>query len=217
MDFLVRLLRQVKGASAAAEPRQAPPSVEPQPFCKTSPAWQQLVHRWSPQDALSVLDLGCTSSSNFRFFLDRGCHLQHLDLLHELSLDSGDAGQPLTPATILADNLSLPMGSLDAILLWDVLDYVPREFIRPLVDQLSLSLRPGGALLALFHSREAGVNPVSYQFHIQDHETIEWRPRPARPILHFFHVRHIENLFSTFHSIRFFLGHEGTREVLMVR
>lgn len=186
----------------------------PAAWVKSSRAWQQMNAHWAEGEAISVLDLGPTSSANVQFFCGIGGRYRHEDLLLELQ---GAEGAARDPQTYLAENLLLPEASLDAVLLWDRLDYLPQELIQPLAQRLTSALRPGGTLLALFHGHESGPEPVFYQYDIRDREMLEWRPRAPRPLQQVFQVRHVENLFPSFQSIHFFLGHDGMREAMMVR
>lgn len=221
MDFLDRVRNLMKGSRPESElVASALQATAPQPrsaqasLLKPSRAWQKMNSYWAEGEAISVLDLGCTSGANVNFFLNAGGRFRHEDLLRELEKEGG---QPVNAVQYLSENLLLPAASLDAVLLWDVLDYVPQEMIQPLADRLSTALRPGGTLLALFHAREGGPEPVFHQYHIKDRDVLEWRSCGPRPLQQFFQVRHVEKLFSAFQSVHFFLGHDGMREVLMVR
>lgn len=220
MDLLGQLRKFVKGRSEPGSKPVTPPEEgkplrsTPAALVKPSRAWQQMNSAWTGEEPVSVLDLGCTSNANVQFFCDLGGRFQHEDLLREWP---GAEGAPRDVPQYLAENLLLPEASLDAVLLWDCLDYIPQELIQPLAARLSQALRPGGTLLALFHGHECGPEPVLYQRHIRDRAMLEWRPCPARPLQQIFQVRHVENLFSSFQSIHFFLGHDGMRESVMVR
>ena len=221
MDLLGQLRKIVKGQSPPGREAVASPPEEGKPqrsapaaLVKSSRAWQQMNAGWAEGEPVSVLDLGCTSNATLQFFCDLGGRFQHEDLLRELQ---GPEGAPREAQQYLAENLLLPEASLDAVLLWDRLDYIPQDWIQPLAARLTQALRPGGTLLALFHGHESGPEPVFYQHHIRDRERLEWRPCPPRPLQQIFQVRHVENLFSSFQSIHFFLGHDGMRESVMIR
>ena len=53
----------------------------------------------------------------------------------------------------LASNLNHPKDSFDAVLLWDVLDYLDRDTVTRLMDAPFQLVRDGGAILAIFHTR----------------------------------------------------------------
>src|SRR5260370_31799247 len=56
----------------------------------------------------------------------------------------------------LADNLQYPPASFDAVLLWDLLDYLEPALVKQVVANLTELLRPGGVILAMFHSKKPG-------------------------------------------------------------
>lgn len=221
VDLLGQLRKIVKGRSpSGGQPVALQPETVTAPrtassaWVKPSRAWQRMNDYWTEGESVSVLDLGSTSNANIQYFCKIGGRFQQEDLLHELP---GPDGAPGDGQEYLVKNLLLPAASLDAVLLWDRLDYVPQDLIVPLAERLTGALRPGGTLLALFHGHESGPEPVFHQYHIRDRELLEWRPFPPRPIQQVFQVRHVEKLFASFQSIHFFLGHDGMREVLMVR
>jgi hypothetical protein len=97
-------------------------------------------------------------------------------------------------------------------------------------------LKPGGFLLAFFHTREAGPDAPCYRYHIVGSDSLEVQHIESRKdvrrgptgALHtsivksfrlqrVFNNRHIENLFRDFASIKFFLTRDNIREVLVVR
>jgi len=46
-----------------------------------------------------------------------------------------------------------PAASFDALLLWDVLDYLEPSLAKLMIGQLTDLLRPGGVVFAMFHSK----------------------------------------------------------------
>jgi hypothetical protein len=93
-------------------------------------------------------------------------------------------------------------------------------------------LKPGGSLLAFFHTQEAGPDAPCYRYHIVGMDTLEMQlidprgdtkkgaPRAAANsfrLQRVFNNRNIENLFRDFASIKFFLARDNVREVLVVR
>jgi hypothetical protein len=94
-------------------------------------------------------------------------------------------------------------------------------------------MKPGGALLAFFHTQEAGPDAPCYRYHIVGGgDTLEMqhidgrgdakKGSPRATVSKFrlqrvFNNRNIENLFRDFGSIKFFLARDNVREVLVVR
>jgi hypothetical protein len=91
-------------------------------------------------------------------------------------------------------------------------------------------LKPGGLLLAFFHTRDAGPDSPCHRFHIVGGDTLEMQKIELRrqsshssgktdgvQLQRVFNNRHIETLFRDFASIKFFLARDNIREVLVVR
>ena len=131
----------------------------------------------------------------------------------------------------LADNLVYPAAHFDVVLCWNLPDYLPESLVKPVVGRLWSVLKPGGMLLAYFHTRDAGPDSPCHRFHIVGADVLEMQKielrRDARPgskansdsfqLQRVFNNRHIENLFRDFASIKFFLARDNIREVLVVR
>jgi SAM-dependent methyltransferase len=192
-------------------------------------------------EPLCILDLGSTSASNIRYLIERGHRIYSEDLL-EASTDPAlaikdEQGNPtLDSKRFLADNLVFPNAHFDLVLCWNLADYLDESLVKPVVARLWSTLKPGGMLLAFFHTREAGPDAPCYRYHILDKDTLEMQHIEARRdvrkgptgLVHtaieksfrlqrVFNNRHIENLFRDFGSIKFFLTRDNIREVLVIR
>ena len=136
----------------------------------------------------------------------------------------------------LADNLVYPAAHFDVVLCWNLPDYLDESLVRPVMGRLWSVLKPGGMLLAFFHTKDAGPDSPCYRFHIVGKDTLEMQrivlKREARRgptgavhtaitegfrLQRVFNNRHIETLFRDFASIKFFLARDNVREVLVVR
>ncbi len=176
----------------------------------------------SGADKMSLLDLGPTSPANISFITNLGLRVYNEDVLRA-SQDCGymakqeDGSMQLDPGKFFSDNLGYPANHFDAILCWDVADYLPENLVKPLVERLQVMLKPKGNLLAFFHSKDAGPEAPHCRYHIVQPDTLEFEPGPVFRLQRIFNNRHIENLFKDFVSRKFFLGRDNIREVLMVR
>jgi hypothetical protein len=122
------------------------------------------------------------------------------------------------------------------VLCWNLSDYLDESLVKPVVGRLWSVLKPGGMLLAFFHTRDAGPDSPCHRFHIVGTDTLEMQKielrREARrgptgavhtaisdgfQLQRVFNNRHIETLFRDFASIKFFLARDNVREVLVVR
>jgi SAM-dependent methyltransferase len=118
----------------------------------------------------------------------------------------------------------------DAVLCWDVPDYLNEAVVKPVIERVHRIMRPGGVILAFFHTRDAGPDAPFYRYHIAAPDMLNlqpvWKPnsdgrKGARPpmfrLQRVFNNRHVENLFHDYASLKFFLARDNVREVLVVR
>ncbi len=171
---------------------------------------------------LCVLDLGPTSPANISFLTELGVRVYNEDILREAQdpnyqTKQEDGSLLPDPVKFFAENMNYPAEQFDAVLFWDVADYLPEPLVKPLVEKLQTMLKPKGNLLAFFHTKDAGPESLNSRHHIVQNDTLELEPRPGFPLQRIFNNRHIENLFKDFASRKFFLGRDNIREVLMVR
>ena len=171
---------------------------------------------------LSVLDLGPTTPANIAFITELGARVYNQDILHESQnpeylVKQEDGSVQIDPAKFFSENLNYAAGHFDAILCWDVADYLPEPLVKPLVERLTDVLKPKGNLLAFFHMKDAGSESLYSRHHIVQQDTLELEPVEGFRLQRIFNNRHIENLFKDFASRKFFLGRDNIREVLMVR
>ena len=174
----------------------------------------------SGEQKLCVLDLGPTSPTNITLLTELGVRVFNEDVLSE-SQDSsyaivrGDGFTRIDPDRFFAENMDYPAGQFDAILFWDIADYLPETLVKPLVERLQAMLKPKGYLLAFFHTKDAGAESLYSRHHIVQKDTLELEPLQGFKLQRIFNNRHIENLFKDFASRKFFLGRDNIREVLM--
>jgi hypothetical protein len=178
--------------------------------------------RGSDEQKLSVLDLGPTSPANIAFLTDRNIRVYNEDILRAARDPSflarqEDGTQRLDLDKFFAENLTYPENHFDAILCWDVTDYLPEELVCPLVEKMRATLKRHGNLLAFFHTKDSGAESPYCRYHIVQPDTLELDPEPGSRILRIFNSRHVENLFKDFASRKFFLGRDNIREVMVVR
>lgn len=195
-----------------------------------------LVKSLESEETLCILDLGSTSPANIRYCTERGHKIYSDDVLlssTDPSLATKDeAGKPvLDSKRFLAENLVYPAAQFDIVLCWNLADYLDESLVKPVVGRLWSLLKPGGMLLAFFHTQEAGPDAPCYRYHIVGNDILEMthinsrgdakKGAPRSPVRfrlqRVFNNRHIENLFRDFASIKFFLARDNVREVLVVR
>jgi SAM-dependent methyltransferase len=212
------------------------PSV--QRLTRRSSGLVELTRLFQAEEPLCVLDIGSTSASNIRYLIERGHKIYSEDILEastdpELVVRDAQGNTSLDHKRFLAENLVFGNAQFDVILCWNLADYLDEELVKPLVARLWSMIRPGGMMLAFFHTQEAGPDAPCYRYHITGNDTLEMQHVEARADLRkgpggqsargafrlqrVFNNRHIENLFRDFASIKFFLTRDNIREVLVVR
>lgn len=177
-----------------------------------------------------LLDLGAVSQATLNFFIERGFRVTTDDFvrswrqfrIEELERqrveEQSDFYEPLSPEQIaqrfLDQSLQYPEEEFNAVLLWDIFDHLSPELLPKIADRLYDIMKPGGAVLAIFHSKPERL----YRYRIIDNQTIETIPvGPATPRDHAFQNREILNLFSRFRSAKTFVGRDQLREGLFIR
>jgi SAM-dependent methyltransferase len=232
-------MKLFRGSSGG--PDTTTPAQGSQKLTRRSSGLGELARLWETENGLCILDLGSTSAINIRHFTERGHKIYSEDLLTastEPNLVTKDeqGNVELDSRQFLADNLVYPAAHFDAVLCWNLPDYLEESLVKPVVGRLWSVLKPGGMLLAFFHTRDAGPDSPCYRFHIVGKDMLEMQrivPRKeARrgptgavhtaisdgfKLQRVFNNRHIENLFRDFASIKFFLARDNVREVLVVR
>jgi SAM-dependent methyltransferase len=228
-----------RGSPSGSEP-QTRTGFGKQRLTRRSSGLGELSRHFRQDEPMCILDIGATSAANIRYFADRGQKIYSEDLLIASTdpslVSKDDDGKPfLDSKRFLAENLTFENGCFDVVLCWNLCDYLDETLVKPVIARLWSSLRPGGMLLAFFHTQEAGPDSPCYRHHIVDKDTLEMHEIEMRSdarkgpsgvghghnggfrLQRVFNNRHIENLFRDFSSIKFFLTRDNVREVLVVR
>lgn len=165
----------------------------------------------------AVLDLGPAWQATIEVLADFGCKIFAEDPLPGLA-EAVRAGTEVPLADrFFSSSLCYQPESLDGVMVWDLLDFVPEELVEPLVARLRQILKPGGAVLAFFHNRKEPEFRFR-RYRILARDTIEmvdapgdWRPQRV------FQNRTLLNLFAAFHASKTFLSRDNLREALFVK
>ena len=177
------------------------------------------------------MDLGAVSQATVTYFIERNFKVYTEDLLAAwgafLEQDSQRAATPVagsdqpdtSPAAraerFLGSNLRYPADSFDAVLLWDVLDYMDREAAQRFLLRITSMIREGGAVLAIFHTRP----PEQFQrYRVLDACNLQLVPVPTlvQP-RHVYNNREIQELFEKFRTSKTFVGRDQLREGVFVK
>src|SRR5689334_12346800 len=229
---LFRLFRG--GASAPSDPLQQSPKQD-RPTRRSS-GFAELARNLNVPESLQVLDLGPTSPANIQYITNLGHKIYNEDVLlagADPALQRpGENGKPdYDVQTFLDNNLLYGPQQFDAVLGWDIPDYLPEPLVKGLIDRVHRITRPKGLVLIFFHTRDAGPDAPYYRYHVGQGDALQlqavWKPgheprgrqsgQPMFRLQRVFQNRHIENLFRDFSSLKFFLARDNIREVLAVR
>jgi hypothetical protein len=179
----------------------------------------------------TLLDLGPAWQTTLSFFIERGFRVSSEDILRawkefllaeEARLKDADvasASVDMTPAgrasRFLEDNLKYSRSSFDAVLLWDILDYLEPALATQAVTCLTDVLRPGGVVFAMFHSKK----PEGFQrYRVADSNTLQVIASPVVcPAQKVYQNREIQDLFSRYRTMKSFVGRDQLRETLFIK
>jgi SAM-dependent methyltransferase len=128
--------------------------------------------------AAEVVDLGPVIGSNVTFLGERvGCkiHVEDLyaDIDHHIKEDKFDQ-----LPKFLSGRFSMTDASIDAVLSWDIFDYLAPMAASALAQEMVRILRPGGVLLAFFGA-SASSDPRYIKYFIEDEAHLGHRFYPS--------------------------------------
>src|SRR5271155_4652747 len=180
----------------------------------------------------TLLDLGSVWQTTLSFFIERGFRVTSEDILRAWKdfLDkegaslrtpgrTPDPSVDMTPsgraARFLESNLRYPVASFDAVLLWDLLDYLEPSMATRTVACVTELLRPGGVIFAMFHSKK----PEGFQrYRVADSNTLQVISAPVLcPAQRVYQNREIQDLFGRYRTMKSFVGRDQLRETLFIK
>jgi SAM-dependent methyltransferase len=215
------LFRKLQASPSPGGAAPAPPaSAERIP--RHSTGLGEFTRMLAGQEEMRILDLGPTSPTNIARITGLGHKAYNEDILLASTSPAyaarSEDGKPTTNVErFLTENLTYTTTLFDAVLCWDIPDYLPEAVVRPSVERLHRVTKPGGVLLAFFHTRDAGPDAPYYRYHIVGDDQLELQQGPRFRLKRIFNNRNIEKLFQDFSSIKFFLARDNVREVLVVK
>lgn len=215
---LFRLFRG-EGTAAADKERRGGKEARPQRRSSGLAEFSKII---AGQENLCILDLGPTSPQNIALLTEMGHRVYNEDVLlasldPEIISKNEDGTSTVSLEMFLQENLKYNGQQFDVVLAWDIPDYLHESLVKALVARIFSVMKPGGVLLAFFHTRDAGPEAPYYRYHIAGKDTLDLQRGPQFRLQRVFNNRHIENLFREFSSIKFFLARDNVREVLVVR
>ncbi len=189
-----------------------------------SSGWSSLKKHLQAETNLRVLDVGPTSPTNINYLTSMGHGVWMADLVNE-ALRGGwelppeeEGGQPgFNTRGFFQQNMDFGGREFDVVLLWTTLDYIPEELVKPLIAEIHQAMRPGGRVLAIFHTKTTGPDTAYHRYHLTDTDAIEAQETQPFPVRRVYTNRNFEKLFSAFNNTRFFLAKDNLYEVLITR
>jgi hypothetical protein len=233
MNWMAKARPGVAPAAAGAVSVKPGPaaSAGPSPNVRISNGLKEFLWLISDVPHGRVLDLGPVWQSTVTFFVEKGYRVSTEDLLRVwkdfLSSEEdgfraapvGQESQRISPSALadkfLENALQYPERSFHGVLAWDLLDYFDPEVAPRLMERLSQLIHPGGAMLALFHSRPT---ERFHRYRVVDSQTLELITSPTLAVhSHVFQNREILGLFGEFRSSKTFVGRDQVREALFLK
>ena len=178
-----------------------------------------------------LLDLGAVFQSTVMFFIERGFRLSTEDMMRswkefltaeeetmrraQVGAESAKISQGMLASKFLESNLQYPEDSFHGVLAWDLFDYLDAELLPRVMERLYTILKPGGAVLASFHSK----TPERFnRYKIVDGQNIELIPSPTLAVhARIFQNREILDIFGKFRSSKTFVGRDQVREAIFLK
>ena len=178
-----------------------------------SSAWAALRRHLAEEPNLRVLDVGPTSPANVNYLTTAGHGVWMADLASEALKGTWDL-PPVEPGerpgfdthAFFSQNMDFGGREFDVVLLWTALDYIPDALVQPLIQELHQAMRPGGKLLAIFHTKLTGPNTEYYRYHLTDSDSVEMQETDKFPVRRVYTNRNIEKLFHAFQQHALFSG-----------
>jgi|SRR5271165_819253 len=216
------------GTSAAVGATRPP---QMQEFNRVSNGLKEFLWNLDGLGRGTMLDLGPAWQTTLSFFIERGFRVTSEDILRGwkqfLTEEEGRLredfsvrdGLDMTPVgraeRFLAANLQYPKASFDAVLLWDLLDYLEPAVAKQTIAWITELLRPGAVVFAMFHSKK----PEGFQrYRVADSNTLQVISStlicPAQKV---YQNREIQDLFSRYRTSKSFIGRDQLRETLFIK
>jgi hypothetical protein len=187
---------------------------------------KRLIDALAPCPAPHLLDVGRLCDQNINWLIQHRCKVTVDDQITTLP------PPPAPPKAVPAhfrDSLSVreekpapvviephhPGGSFDAILCWDLLDYLDPAGAHQSLQRLAGLLKPKGYLLAFFNCERVAARPAT-RYRIIDAERLEYEPLPdAHPPGRAYENREIQELFAGFELVNSCYLTNQMREILV--
>ena len=119
-----------------------------------SSGWKELQKHLQANEALRILDIGPTSSTNINYITSLGHSIYMANLVEEAAkpewLLPAEPGEPagFDADRFLGANLNFTGRIFDAVILWDTANYLPETLLPVLLERIQGSAKPPYIILA---------------------------------------------------------------------
>jgi hypothetical protein len=217
--------------AARTSAKPGPTSIAPaSPNSRVSNGLKEFMWMLSDAGHGRILDLGAVFQSTIMFFIEKGFRLSTEDLLRSWKefltaeeenqriarTDEGPkVSQGMLAGKFLDTALQYSDENFNGVLIWDLFDYLDPELVPRVMEKIYAMVKPGGAVLASFHSR---APERFHRYKVLDSQTIEVIPAPTITVhAHVFQNREILDIFGKFRTSKTFVGRDQVREALFLK
>jgi SAM-dependent methyltransferase len=230
MSWMVKTRFSASPAAPASKPGPMS-TMAASPNARVSNGLKEFISLIGETNQGRVLDLGQVSQATITFFIERGYRLSTEDMLrswkeyltqeeeHLRLMPLGEDGERVSQASLaekfLESSLQYPPENFIGVITWDLFDYLDAELMPRVIERLYTLLRPGGAVLSMFHSRPP---ERFHRYRIVDGQSIELLSAPTLAVhARVFRNREILDTFGRFRSSKAFVGRDQLREGLFLK
>ena len=107
----------------------------------------------NPPDAMVVIPCSMGTLGRIAHGYSEDVLLSSID--PSLLTKDDEGKQVIDERRFLAENLVYPAAHFDVVFAWNLPDYIDESLVKPVVGRLWSVLKPGGLLLAFFHTKDA--------------------------------------------------------------
>ncbi len=147
----------------------------------TSKVLPKILSTLSHVESPAVMDLGPVVGSNISFFGEELACRFFVEDLYALVETHARAGTRAALSEALTARLVREPGSIDAIICWDLFDYLDKGSSKQLATILTTVLKPGGLLYAFFGSKAETLTHYN-RFIVEARDRLGMRTGPATAV-----------------------------------
>jgi SAM-dependent methyltransferase len=167
-----------------------------------------------------VLDLGRLSGSNIEWMIQKGFKVYVDDRITALKPapppPPPSRSEKKKPAPAPLEPLGYDPALFDAVLCWDIFDYLVEKQAQDFIADIRKVLKPKALLLAFFHGNRT-TSPPPVRYRILQADKLEYKPLSQNLTRRIYENREIQELFSGFDTVNSCFLINQMREVLVQR